>query len=263
MGAAPSRKSNSSLIIRGDSEGDPGISRPFPSEEQLQHEKELVAYENISKALEDGNVDTFQRGYAVLIARSHFRGSTWIYGSRKGGFKGCPRAIHTAVQFDFKDIVRFMVAQGANLDESDYELKWPRSSRMDNGPSSPSFWGGRTPLYYAMEKNDIDMVKILLEGGAGADFKTFFGYPIELANKWGFNNIVALIKQHTPSRSFYCYGEYCERRQFNTAEEFAKHQNSPDHRNGCCLCGWRDLDTPDALNAHIRDGKCEPYEVSY
>jgi ankyrin repeat protein len=56
---------------------------------------------------------------------------------------------------------------------------------------------GLTPIYIAVQMKDTKVVNALLEAGANAStVKTPHGTPLELAKKFGYIEIVALLKSH-------------------------------------------------------------------
>jgi ankyrin repeat protein len=77
------------------------------------------------------------------------------------------------------DLAILLLSEGADIDE----------------PNTTSYYGGYTPLFWAVEDNNEALVKFLIDHGANVNARANNGKtPLDIANGAGFESIVKLLK---------------------------------------------------------------------
>ena len=77
------------------------------------------------------------------------------------------------------DLADFLLAKGADIDEV----------------NTTDYYGGYTPLFWAVEDNNKELVSFLIQNGANVNAKSVKGQtPLSLAEKGGYADIVEILK---------------------------------------------------------------------
>jgi ankyrin repeat protein len=77
------------------------------------------------------------------------------------------------------DLAEFLLSRGAEIDEI----------------NTTEYYGGYTPLFWAVEDNNQELVSFLVQNGANVNAKSNKGQtPLSLAEKGGFAEIVEILK---------------------------------------------------------------------
>lgn len=77
------------------------------------------------------------------------------------------------------DLAEFLLAKGAEIDEV----------------NTSDYYGGYTPLFWAVEDNNEELVSFLIHNGANVNAKSNKGQtPLSLAEKGGHTEIVKILQ---------------------------------------------------------------------
>lgn len=123
---------------------------------------------------------------------------------------GVHTALHEAINHRHIDIVKLLVAGGANLESESMHSMTPlhRAASKSGDISLVMFllWKGarieardkyqRTPLYHAVTAGNLDVVRYLLENGARITTRPRDSLPIHAAAERGYSDILRLLAEH-------------------------------------------------------------------
>jgi len=130
-----------------------------------------------------------------------------------------PTVLHNAILHNNMELIRFLVANGADVNISPNRcstpLHWAISSRslqlvtylLDNGaaPNGVSYWE-TTPLGVAVVINSMEIVTILIIRGAEITKKNAFGAsPLDIAAKMGHTEMLEFLSSFIDSRHLDVY----------------------------------------------------------
>jgi len=110
--------------------------------------------------------------------------------------------LKTAAACGYVDVVRLLLARGADVDGTGYACDpvfrvFHFVGRILSGGDHPT----STPLMSAASNNQVEAVRILLDHGADVNAETWFGSTaLKIAQKTGHKELAALLKARGAKR---------------------------------------------------------------
>jgi len=117
----------------------------------------------------------------------------------------CYNSLHLAVIVEDIELVRYLLKyHNINLRGTVPSYLYPHKNRYNRRDDS---YSGRTPLHYAVDSGNMEIVKLLVDNGAVVDLITMYGdfTPLHLAVEKNYVTIVKYLLEHGASPSLKHY----------------------------------------------------------
>eukprot|EP00057_Strongylocentrotus_purpuratus_P025579 XP_011680053.1 PREDICTED: serine/threonine-protein phosphatase 6 regulatory ankyrin repeat subunit B-like [Strongylocentrotus purpuratus] len=117
------------------------------------------------------------------------------------GYNDGRTALHIASQKGLLDVTKYLISHGAEVNNRRNDGWTVLHSVAVNAEVNKGNSEGRTPLHHAVQNGNLDVVKVLLAGGARSDTGDINGQtPLQLSSFLGYQSIADLFIDRSNSQ---------------------------------------------------------------